>query len=117
MLTMADIVQFIGLLVTLAVAIGGWFKGTAERDKLEAETAVLYANLSADGAKRETSLRCEIETLRAALIKQDETIAELKDVIEKKDDRIRELETLTQTQEREIQSLRKELNSIRRNIK
>lgn len=113
MWTVADIFQAIGLLVTLAIAIGGWFKGSAERDKLEAETAVLYANLSADGAKREKGLRDEIEGLSRKLGEQDKKIAELNEVIEQKDNRIKQLETLTVAQEKEIQALRSELDSLK----
>jgi uncharacterized coiled-coil protein SlyX len=113
----AEVLQIIGLFITFVVAIAGNRKSKSERDKLEAETAVLYANLSAEGAKRETEMQKKIDELSSKLKRQDETIADLKEVIEKKDARIGELETLTKAQEKEIQGLRTELNTIRRNIK
>ncbi|MDD2920994.1 MAG: hypothetical protein PHQ36_01800 [Anaerolineales bacterium] len=120
----AEIAQIIGLIITFLLALASWFKGTAERGKLVAETAVLYAELSDRGVKREKELQDQLDDLKKkisdqekVITEQNEKIAELKKIIDQKDNRIVQLESLTVTQEKEIQKLRTELDTLRNNIK
>lgn len=115
-----DTIQIIGLVITFVVAVFGLLKSSAEKDKLEAETAVLYANLSADGAKREKQYKLDIQTLEEKIDEQSKKIdlqnnqiVKLKETIDQKDGRIIELESLTEKQEVQIANMRAELDKLK----
>ena len=115
-----DTIQIIGLVITFVVAVFGLLKSSAEKDKLEAETAVLYANLSADGAKREKQYKLDIQALEEKIDEQSKKIdlqnnqiVKLKETIDQKDGRIIELESLTEKQEVQIANMRAELDKLK----
>lgn len=129
--TTGDILTLVGLIITFAVALGGWIvsgrKAESEREKTEAETASIYAKLAADGANREKAQKAENERLEQAIDRQgarieaqarrieaqDKEISVLKALLDAKDRRIEELESLTAQQEKEIKLLRAELDSMK----
>lgn len=108
------IALFIGLIVNLLMTIDGRRKSVAERDKLEAETASLYAKMAAESAARETNLKADIVKLEKQVKDQNRQIEELREIIDQKDGRIKELEDLTHKQEAEIRRLRSELDQMKK---
>jgi chromosome segregation ATPase len=108
------VILALGLLINFAVSIDGRRKSTAERDKLEAETAQLYANMAKDAAEREKTMRGDITRLEATVKEQRTQIEELREISEQKDGRIKELEDLTHKQEAEIRGLRAELDQLKK---
>jgi septal ring factor EnvC (AmiA/AmiB activator) len=115
--TPVDVINSVAAITGVLLAVIAWWKGGAEKEKIEAETALLYANLSAEGAKREKQLKADMLVLENNVRSQNDKISELKEIIEQKDKRILELESLTEKQEKELQKLRSELNTLQRNIK
>lgn len=111
-----DIIEVIAIIVTFIIAVAGWKKNSAEREKFEAETASLYANLAADAVKREKNTRADMDELERKIELQEKHIAELKEIIQQKDKRIEELETLTVAQEKKLKQLQTELNGIRKSM-
>lgn len=104
----------LGFFVNLFIAINTAVTGRRERDKLEAETAGVYARMVADGAEREKKLLDEIHELRNKVEEQSVKIKTLSETLDAKDKRVRELEILTQQQEGQIQKLQKELDDLRK---
>lgn len=112
--TWETIVLLVGLILNIIYSYDNRKKSSAEKDKLEAETALLYADMAASSAKREKALKDDIIRLEKVIVKQNEQIEELRKTSVLKDGRIKELEDLTHKQETEIRRLRTELDQLKR---
>ncbi len=108
------IILALGLVINFVVSLDGRRKSTAEKDKLEAETAKLYADMAASSAEREKTLKADIKQLEDIVKRQAKEIEELRETSLQKDGRIKELETLTHKQETEIRGLRAELDQLKK---
>ncbi len=127
--------DIIEILIPLVVAVIGWAvvsrKSHAETEKLEAETAGLYADMARNSAKsekdiktqydkmardsrdRENELKKQITSLESRINEMQETIESLTNKNREKDKRIIDLEKLSKEQATKIVELQTEVDALR----
>jgi len=112
-LTIADYVQILGVIISLTVAAGAWFKVSSEREHIKAQTSRIFDELVNNALERERKLKADITGLEAKVDQQNALIESLKSDNAAKNAELKDLRKLTMSQSDQITTLQNEIAALR----